>query len=144
MNSYFLNRANKSIATKEALLDLYDMINRTKKLDYTTKDLRELKVYSYSVIPTILRRAGYIDDNNILIKKIDLSITDTESLLREYAKIWKKKAVGRERRNRVISTNKAPFILSELNKMQSFTDKQIVEELRSRGYEVKCIKQIEL
>lgn len=99
-------------------------------------------------MPALLRRSGYLDENCNLIKKIDLTSDDITRMVKEYYGRWKNNTIGQKRRRarftKLDNTHVKSNATSNNSCLSSLSDLDMVEELRSRGYDVKCTKQIDL
>lgn len=126
-----MKNTNRELSTNE----LKSVLNETLKLgrfDFSSHELQGRHVLYATQVRSYLERNGYINFKNILISKFD--VDNIVEGLRNYS-------------HRLIESPKRgnkEFKIKSSDKLSSFSDVEIVSELRNRGYEVKAIKMVEL
>jgi hypothetical protein len=110
-------------------------INEIGRLRYSPDQLAAMRCKYANTVVLYLKNKGYIDERKKLIKPIE--IKNPEKEIYEFIKS--------RRTNRVNPTKNTPIkFFNNDDRFWNKSDKDLVEELRDRGYEVTAKKIIEL
>ena len=135
--NYLKPRIRKNQSINGMLELILQGINDCGYLRYTGCDLNKMGVKYSRHLKSFLFRNGYIDENNKLIKHIDVKYF-VESLAK-----YKLSLNGNL--NHRFKDNQIPENIKDIEKtLSSYEDEELVKELRNRGYEVSAIKTIAL
>ena len=126
-----MKNTNRELSTNELKLVLSETL-KSGRFDFSSHELQGRHVLYATQVRSYLERNGHINYKNILISKFE--VDDIIEGLRNYSHRF---LVNPKRGNK-------QFKIKSSDKLSSFSDIEIVSELRIRGYEVKAIKMVEV
>lgn len=121
------------------LINVLSEALNNNKFNFSSNNLRKRGVIYYSYLSKYLQISGYIDEFGNIIRNYSINHIANEYIT--WCRIYiANLTLTRKNKNRE-KTNTKKYIK---NFLYNYSDKELVEELRRREYNVICKKQIEI